>query len=132
MKIALVTLASLILASSIACAADQGDPSTNCDGSTQDAVECLNAKAAQWDKRMTVAYQVLMKKAEASQRDQLRTAQRLWIQYRDANCLYYGLGDGTIGRINAGSCMLKMTQDRVKELIGDDPGTDNPGKEDRN
>jgi uncharacterized protein YecT (DUF1311 family) len=116
MKIALVTLASLIVASSIACAADQGDPSTNCDGSTQDAVECLNAKAAQWDKRMTVAYQVLMKKAEASQRDQLRTAQRLWIQYRDANCMYYALGDGSISRIDAAECLRSMTATRAKEF----------------
>ena len=116
MKIALVTLASLILASSIACAADQGDPSTNCDGSTQDAVECLNAKAAQWDKRMTVAYQVLMKKAEASQRDQLRTAQRLWIQYRDANCMYYALGDGSISRIDAAECLRSMTAARAREF----------------
>ena len=26
---------------------------------------------------------------EPKQREQLRVAQRLWIHYRDANCLYY-------------------------------------------
>ena len=40
--------------------------------------------------------------ASRKQREQLRVAQRLWIQYRDANCLYYDLGEGTIARIDAG------------------------------
>jgi uncharacterized protein YecT (DUF1311 family) len=39
---------------------------------------------------MTVAYQQALKDAAPQQHDQLRAAQRLWIQYRDANCLYYG------------------------------------------
>ena len=47
---------------------------------------------------MTVAYQQALKDAGPQQHDQLRAAQRLWIQYRDANCLYYGLGEGTIAR----------------------------------
>jgi uncharacterized protein YecT (DUF1311 family) len=36
---------------------------------------------------MTVAYQQALKDAAPQQHDQLRAAQRLWIQYRDANCL---------------------------------------------
>jgi uncharacterized protein YecT (DUF1311 family) len=86
-------------------------------------VDCLKAKTAYWDKRMTIAYQQTLKDVEAKQREQLRVAQRLWIQYRDANCLYYGLGEGTIARIEAGECMRKMTEIRAKEL---------EGKEDRN
>ena len=79
-------------------------------------VECLKGKTAQWDKRMTIAYDKAMKDAVPQQHDQLRAAQRLWIQYRDANCLYYGLGEGTIARIDAGECMRNMTQARAKEL----------------
>jgi uncharacterized protein YecT (DUF1311 family) len=45
-------------------------------------------------------------------------AQRLWIQYRDANCLYYDLGEGTITRIEAGNCMYRMTRARAEELEG--------------
>ena len=86
-------------------------------------VECLKAKTAYWDKRMTIAYQLMLKAGEPKQREQLRVAQRLWIQYRDANCLYYGLGEGTIARIDAGECMRSMTESRAKEL---------EGKEDRN
>jgi uncharacterized protein YecT (DUF1311 family) len=81
-------------------------------------VECLKAKTAQWDKRMTIAYQKAMKDAGEKQREQLRGAQRLWIQYRDANCLYYGLGEGTIARIEAGECMRNMTRARAEELEG--------------
>ena len=99
-------------------AGDQGDPDQACDGSTFQMVECLNAKTAQWDKRMTIAYQQAMKDAAQQQREQLRAAQRLWIQYRDANCLYYGMGEGTIARIDAGECMRNMTEVRARELEG--------------
>jgi len=101
---------------STACAGDQGDPDQACDGSTFEMVDCLKAKTAQWDKRMTVAYQQAIKDAGQQQRDQLRAAQRLWIQYRDANCLYYGMGEGTIARLDAGECMRSMTETRAKEL----------------
>ncbi|WP_229198688.1 lysozyme inhibitor LprI family protein [Bradyrhizobium acaciae] len=109
--------AALIIATSSAWAGDQGDPEQSCDGSTYQMVECLKAKTAQWDKRMNVAYQQALKDAVGDkQRDQLRTAQRLWIQYRDANCLYYDLGEGTIARLDAGECMRSITETRAKEL----------------
>ena len=110
--------AAICLAASLACAGDQGDPEKSCDGNTYEMVECLKAKTAQWDKRMTTAYQQALKDAVPRQHDQLRAAQRLWIQYRDANCLYYGLGEGTIARLDAGECMRSMTEARARELEG--------------
>ena len=97
-------------------AGDAGDPEQNCDGSTPEMVNCLAVKTARWDKRMTIAYQQALKDAGDKQRDQLRAAQRLWIQYRDANCLYYDLGEGTIARVDAGECLRRMTEARAKEL----------------
>jgi uncharacterized protein YecT (DUF1311 family) len=97
-------------------AGDAGDPEQTCDGSTPEMVDCLAVKTARWDKRMTIAYQQAMKDAPARQRDQLRAAQRLWIQYRDANCLYYDLGEGTIARIDASECQRRMTEARAREL----------------
>lgn len=117
LKISLGALALAALAAA-AHAGDQGDPEKSCDGNTFQMVECLKAQTAQWDKRMTVAYQQAMKDAVEKQREQLRAAQRLWIQYRDANCLYYGLGEGTIARIDAGECMRNMTKARAEELEG--------------
>jgi uncharacterized protein YecT (DUF1311 family) len=99
-------------------AGDQGDPARSCDGSTQEMVECLKANTAQWDKRLGVAYQQAMKDAAPEQRERLRAAERLWIQYRDANCLYYGMGEGTIARIDAGECLRNMTETRARELEG--------------
>ena len=115
LKMALSAAAMLALAS-VAHAGDQGDPEQSCDGNTLQMVECLKAKTAQWDKRMNIAYQQALKDAAGKQQEQLRAAQRLWIQYRDANCLYYGLGEGTIARIDAGECMRNMTKARAKEL----------------
>ncbi len=112
-----IFIAALCVLSSAAQAGDQGDPKS-CDGSTAEMVECLKAQTAQWDKRMTIAYQRAMKSAGDAQRDQLRAAQRLWIQYRDANCLYYGMGEGTIARVDAGECLRRMTEARARELEG--------------
>ncbi len=113
-----LTLIAAIVAfmPAVAQAGDAGDPEQNCDGSTPEIVDCLAVKTARWDKRMTIAYQQAMKDAGAQQRDQLRAAQRLWIQYRDANCLYYGLGAGTIARVDAAECMRSMTEARAREL----------------
>jgi uncharacterized protein YecT (DUF1311 family) len=109
---------TICLTAPLAYAGDQGDPEKSCDGNTYEMVECLKAKTAQWDKRMTIAYQQALKDAAPRQHDQLRAAQRLWIQYRDANCLYYGLGEGTIARLDAGECMRSTTEARARELEG--------------
>lgn len=117
-RIAIIAAAALIGAAAFAYAGEQGEPDKGCDGSTYEIVECLKAKTAYWDNRMTSAYQQTLKDVEPKQREQLRAAQRLWIHYRDANCLYYGLGEGTIARIEAGDCMLRMTKARALELEG--------------
>ena len=114
----LIAAVSLVAIASAADAGDQGDPERSCDGNTFQMVECLKAKTAQWDKRMGIAYQQALKDAQPAQHDQLRAAQRLWIQYRDANCLYYGMGEGTIAHIDAGECMRNMTEARARELEG--------------
>jgi uncharacterized protein YecT (DUF1311 family) len=115
MAIGLTAVLALV---SVAHAGDQGDPEQSCDGNTYQMVECLKGKTAQWDKRLNIAYQKAVQDAQPAQRDQLRAAQRLWVQYRDANCLYYGMGEGTIARLDAGECMRSMTEARAKELEG--------------
>jgi uncharacterized protein YecT (DUF1311 family) len=112
----LLGAAAMLALASAATAGDQGDPEQSCDGNTFQMIECLKAKTAQWDKRLNIAYQRALKDAVPAQRDPLRTAQRLWIQYRDASCLYYGMGEGTIARLDASECMRSMTETRAKEL----------------
>jgi uncharacterized protein YecT (DUF1311 family) len=113
-----VCVAAMLALVSAAQAGDQADPEPSCDGNTFQMVECLKAKTAQWDKRLNAAYQKALQDAQPAQRDPLRAAQRLWIQYRDANCLYYGMGEGTIARLDAGECMRSMTEARARELEG--------------
>jgi uncharacterized protein YecT (DUF1311 family) len=118
LRVAVVTAVALIGAAAFAFAGEQGGPEPHCDGSTPEIVDCLMAQTAQWDKRLNAAYQQALKDAGGTQREQLGVAQRLWVQYRDANCLYYDLGEGTIARIEAGYCMLELTQTRALELEG--------------
>jgi uncharacterized protein YecT (DUF1311 family) len=120
LHIAAFAAAALVGAAVSASAGDQGEPDKSCGVSTPEMVDCLNAKTAQWDKRLNVAYQQALKDAEPKQREQLRIAQRLWIQYRDADCLYYWLGEGTIARVEAAHCMYRMTKSRARELEGAD------------
>jgi uncharacterized protein YecT (DUF1311 family) len=117
LRMAIGLWAALALVST-AHAGDQEEAEQSCDGNTYQMVECLKAKTAQWDKRLNAAYQKALEAAGNAQRDQLRAAQRLWVQYRDANCLYYGMGEGTIARLDAGECMRSMTEARAKELEG--------------
>jgi len=111
--------AVLMGAAAFALADDQRDAEPHCDGSTYEIVECLKAQTALWDKRMNAAYQQALKDAVSPQQAaQLRKAQRLWVQYRDANCLYYDLGEGTIARIETGYCTKDLTKTRALELEG--------------
>ncbi|WGS01043.1 DUF1311 domain-containing protein [Bradyrhizobium sp. ISRA443] len=96
---------SIAVAIPAARAETQGSTAQSRDGSTFEMVECLKAKGAEWDKRMNAAYQQALKDAADGPREQLRTAQRLWIQYHDANCLYYDLGEGpSPGSTPANAC----------------------------
>lgn len=113
-----IGLAAVLALVSAAHAGDQAEGEQSCDGNTYQMVECLKAKTALRDKRLNVAYQKAVQEAQPAQRDQLRAAQRLWVQYRDANCLYYGMGEGTIARLDAGECMRSMTEARARELEG--------------
>jgi uncharacterized protein YecT (DUF1311 family) len=116
-RVTILAAAVLIGAAVDALAAE---PEKECGASTLEMVDCLNARTAQWDKRLNSAYQNALKDAEMKQREQLRKAQRLWVQYRDANCLYYDLGEGSIARIEAAECLYRMTEQRAQELEGSD------------
>ncbi len=116
-----VTAACVLLHVAAAVAQDgkkDDIPDPECDGDTSDMVKCLSDTTAKWDKRLNEAYREALndKEAPKEQREQLRKAQRLWLQFRDANCEYYALGEGSISRVNAASCGFDMTKARAKEL----------------
>lgn len=114
--LAYATIAAALTGAAISASAAPATAGKRCNGSTYEMVECLKAKTAQWDKRLNTAYHAALKAAGPKQAEQLRKAERLWIKYRNANCLYYDLAEGTIARVAAGSCMLDMTKSRAQEL----------------
>ncbi|MCK9916069.1 lysozyme inhibitor LprI family protein [Microbacteriaceae bacterium K1510] len=122
LRIAAFVTAALLGAAVSAYAEDKGEPDQQCGVSTPEMVECLNAQAAAWDKRLNAAYKSALDAAQSKQREQLRTAQRLWLQYRDANCTYYFMGEGSIARVEAADCTRRMTKARALELEGKDEG----------
>lgn len=90
----------------------------NCEDrkSTADIVECLATQTAVWERRLNAAYQKLINDLPTRRRDRLRTAQRLWLQFRDANCAYFASRAGTIARVDVGQCALRLTAARAIEL----------------
>jgi uncharacterized protein YecT (DUF1311 family) len=80
------------------------------------AVECVQAKTNAADQRLNAAYKALQARVDAAQRQPLLLAQRVWVQYRDANCGFYGTHDGSIRQVQAAECMRSMTDDRAREL----------------
>lgn len=84
--------------------------------STVEIVECVNGKAQAWDRRLNGAYKALMSQSDPGQKAPLKTAQRLWLQYRDANCGFYASGEGSLSQIAAAECLRAMTRQRACEL----------------
>jgi uncharacterized protein YecT (DUF1311 family) len=84
--------------------------------STLEVVECVRAKTKIADQGLNAAYKALQARIEANQRQPLLAAQRLWVQYRDANCAFYGTRDGSIRQVQAAECIRSMTEDRAREL----------------
>ena len=83
--------------------------------STPDVVECVQAKTNAADQRLNAAYKALQAGIKANQRQPLLAAQRLWVQYRDANCGFYGVQDGSIRQVQAAKCIRSMTEDRARD-----------------
>ena len=115
----MVALGLLLLNQAGARAADDiryGPEYQRCaQGRTADIVECVGRLTKTWDRRLNAAYRKLLDaRPEAVRR--LRAAERLWIQFRDANCRYYGTGEGTITAIHAAECMRSTTAHRALEL----------------
>jgi uncharacterized protein YecT (DUF1311 family) len=92
-----------------------GDDYQRCaHGSTVDIEQCVGRLTKTWDERLNAAYSKLVR--DNPQAEALRAAQRTWIQFRDANCHYYGSGEGTIRRLQFAECMRSMTAHRALEL----------------
>ena len=83
-------------------------------------MNCWEKRTKVWDGRLNQAYKALTAMLQAqgatAQLADLKKAQRLWIQYRNANCAFYGDAEGTIREVEGAECLRRMTQDRAIEL----------------
>jgi uncharacterized protein YecT (DUF1311 family) len=70
------------------------------------------------DADLNRVYTQSRKGLEGADLQRLIAAQRLWVQFRDANCdAAYGLyGGGSAGPMVRAACLEKDTRERVKEL----------------
>ncbi len=101
----------------IALAEQKGDPCNN--ALTQIEMNlCAKQQSEKADKDINRRYRLIMQKLGEKEKALLKTAQRAWIAYRDANCkadfsLYEG---GSIAPLIQFSCLEKMTTERIAEL----------------
>ncbi|MCT7983776.1 lysozyme inhibitor LprI family protein [Laspinema sp. A4] len=65
------------------------------------------------DNRLNAIYQQVMKELSGERKEQLRTAQLDWIQYRDSLCAFERSGGGNAG---FNICQSRLTEVRTKQL----------------
>lgn len=85
---------------------------------TSDLVACLSKASSSADAKLDSVYRKLLARLDANDSERLTKTQRLWMQYRDANCwaeqsLYVG---GTARSPAFLACLEAMTRSREKEL----------------
>jgi len=109
-----------LLAAAPSFSQHMNEPDSPCanEVSTSDSVECLSKAKASSDARLNSLYQELKKRLEGDDLKRLIATERLWVQYRDANCEaereLYAPGTGAGPAYLA--CLETMTRTRTKEL----------------
>lgn len=94
-----------------------GSAFAQCAGTTAATVQCLDQLTANAQDRLDRAYDALLTAMGTPEREAaLEQAQRRWEAYREANCLYYRQGAGSIAALEAAECMRVLTSRRAREL----------------
>src|SRR5690606_4679598 len=92
--------ALVLMSASLPCAAGEAYSASysacveRSNGVTADMLDCIAAELATQDARLNAAYRTLTSQLGPERKQQLVATQRLWIQYRDANCGFYADPDG--------------------------------------
>jgi uncharacterized protein YecT (DUF1311 family) len=89
--------------------------------STSGMVSCIDAGLLMWDKELNRIYSQLIASISPLQKLAVQTAQREWIQYRDAQraaitALYAAPTAGTVSRINRASAIADLTKEQAQRL----------------
>jgi uncharacterized protein YecT (DUF1311 family) len=78
-------------------------------------IDCLMGETAAWDDILNAEYKRLLSLVKPEAAEDVRKAQRLWLQTRDADCRvpYYFYGGGTIVKTLGAECDRDHTADRA-------------------
>ncbi|HEY4582368.1 MAG TPA: lysozyme inhibitor LprI family protein [Lysobacter sp.] len=118
-SVALVAAAMLSLratAAEPAYSAAYGRCMARASGVTASMIACITTEYRRVDARLNAAYRIALRQ-RPDRRDALVRAERAWLAYRTANCDYYLDPDGgTLARVEANGCVLRMTAERTAEL----------------
>ncbi|MCT7976367.1 lysozyme inhibitor LprI family protein [Laspinema olomoucense] len=95
-------------------------PRLNCDNpqSQNDMNACARQRWEATDRELNRIYQTLVPQLSNSRRQQLVTAQRAWITFRDAECSFYSsiAEGGSMQPMLRSGCLANLTEIRNSEL----------------
>lgn len=94
--------------------------------STQGMVECIGTAYEAWDKALNEAYRTLVQKLDPAAAEKLKSAQRQWLAFRDAESEFLTSFEvaegGTMMRLVTNEAMVDLVKSRVRELRSYDLG----------
>ncbi|HST58217.1 MAG TPA: lysozyme inhibitor LprI family protein [Longimicrobium sp.] len=112
-------IAALLAAGAPACLAAQDGKSVCPDARTQHEMNvCAAQELARADRVLNERYPELVRTMPPVQLELLRTAQRAWIRFRDAECAYQAsvFEGGSMQPMVRSSCLARLTEERAAEL----------------
>lgn len=88
------------------------------DDSQQMMTICAGADLATADAKLNTTYQSVLGEADDKGKTLLKTAQRAWVAFRDAECAYSTQASegGSIHPMEVSQCLTKLTENRIKQL----------------
>ena len=90
------------------------------EGNDYQQKEALRKMEKEWDRELNIVYQKIMKIADSKTKINLRTAQRAWIKFRDAEIKksYYtnNPNGGSMGVLFSINTAAKLTEERTLQL----------------
>jgi uncharacterized protein YecT (DUF1311 family) len=104
--------------------AEQTDKiNSGCESATTTAEmrACENTRYEKADRDLNAVYKQLMSQLDENRQDKLRTAQRAWLQFREANADFAAslAEGGTLAPLLKISAIVEMTEARTSELKKD-------------
>ena len=79
---------------------------------------CAGQEARASDSELSVVYQQLLAKVGADAKLSLRTAEKAWVSYRDAQCAFNSLGSvgGSVHDMSVALCFRALTDEQIRQL----------------